>query len=179
MPHAILNCLYSPDTTLEVAVDILAARAVELVAQWRGPAGAVGSRSNARALPDSHGHGYRRSAHGADQGRRARRSGPRRRSGRLPRDSSRCRAAGHGRRRGVSMAGAGNGARPQSEKGEENLLHALELGLAKVMSKMGISVVDSYRGAHLFDAIGLVAAVVDKCFPGVPAPIGGFGFDAD
>src|SRR5206468_9564907 len=63
------------------------------------------------------------------------------------------------------------------EHGEENLLHALELGLAKVMSKMGISVVDSYRGAHLFDAIGISQAVVDKCFPGVPAPIGGHGFE--
>ena len=65
------------------------------------------------------------------------------------------------------------------EHGEENLLHALELGLAKVMSKMGISVVDSYRGAHLFDAIGISQHVVDKCFAGVPAPIGGIGFDRD
>ncbi len=65
----------------------------------------------------------------------------------------------------------------QAEQGEENLLHALELGLSKVMSKMGISVVDSYRGAHLFDAIGLSQAVVDKCFVGVPAPIGGLGFE--
>ena len=63
------------------------------------------------------------------------------------------------------------------EKGEENLLHALELGLAKVMSKMGISVLDSYCAAHLFDAIGINSAVVDKCFAGVPAPIGGFGFN--
>ncbi|MGA9584703.1 MAG: glutamate synthase-related protein, partial [Terracidiphilus sp.] len=63
-----------------------------------------------------------------------------------------------------------------SEHGEENLLHALELGLAKVMSKMGISVVDSYRGAHLFDAVGISQHVVDKCFAGVPAPIGGIGF---
>src|ERR1019366_6084310 len=62
------------------------------------------------------------------------------------------------------------------EKGEQNLLQALEIGLAKVMSKMGISVVDSYRGAHLFDAIGISDAVVDKCFAGMPAPIGGFGF---
>src|SRR5262249_10967 len=62
------------------------------------------------------------------------------------------------------------------EHGEENLLHALELGLAKIMSKMGISVVDSYRGAHLFDAIGISQHVVDKCFAGVPAPIGGVGF---
>ena len=63
------------------------------------------------------------------------------------------------------------------DQGEEKLLHALELGLAKVMSKMGISVVDSYRGAHLFDALGLSHAIVDKCFAGTPAPIGGLGFD--
>ncbi len=46
------------------------------------------------------------------------------------------------------------------EKGEENLLRALELGLAKVMSKMGISVLDSYCAAHLFDAIGINS---DRC----------------
>jgi glutamate synthase domain-containing protein 2 len=62
------------------------------------------------------------------------------------------------------------------EHGEENLLQALELGLAKVMSKMGISVVDGYRGAHLFDAIGISQHVVDKCFAGIPSPIGGIGF---
>jgi glutamate synthase domain-containing protein 2/glutamate synthase domain-containing protein 1/glutamate synthase domain-containing protein 3 len=62
------------------------------------------------------------------------------------------------------------------DKGEENTLHALELGLAKVMSKMGISVVDSYRGAHLFDAIGLADDVIDKCFFGTPSPLSGIGF---
>jgi glutamate synthase (NADPH/NADH) large chain len=62
------------------------------------------------------------------------------------------------------------------EKGEINTLHALELGLAKVMSKMGISVVDSYRGAHLFDAIGLADEVIDKCFVGTPSPLSGIGF---
>ncbi len=41
---------------------------------------------------------------------------------------------------------------------------------------MGISVLDSYNAAHLFDAIGITQAVVDKCFAGVPTPIGGFGF---
>ncbi len=77
----------------------------------------------------------------------------------------------------MPVAGAGDGARVSiAEKGEENLLHALELGLAKVMSKMGISVLDSYSAAHLFDAIGISQTVVDKCFTGVPAPIGGFGF---
>ena len=62
------------------------------------------------------------------------------------------------------------------EKGEANLLHAFDLGLAKIMSKMGISVVDSYRGAHLFDCIGLSPEVVDRCFFGTPAPLGGIGF---
>jgi glutamate synthase domain-containing protein 2/glutamate synthase domain-containing protein 1/glutamate synthase domain-containing protein 3 len=62
------------------------------------------------------------------------------------------------------------------EKGEANLLHAFDLGLAKIMSKMGISVVDSYRGAHLFDSIGLGPEVIDRCFYGTPAPLGGIGF---
>ena len=62
------------------------------------------------------------------------------------------------------------------EKGEANVLKALELGLAKVMSKMGISVVDSYRGAHLFDAIGLSDEVIARCFVGTPSPLSGVGF---
>ena len=44
------------------------------------------------------------------------------------------------------------------------------------MSKMGVSVVDSYRGAYPFDALGLSQAVVDRCFPKTPAPLGGIGF---
>lgn len=64
----------------------------------------------------------------------------------------------------------------ETEAGEEKMLRALDTGLAKVMSKMGISVIDSYRGAHLFDSLGLHASVVDRCFPGTPAPISGVGF---
>ena len=60
--------------------------------------------------------------------------------------------------------------------GEKMMLKALDGGLAKVMSKMGISVVDSYRGAHLFDLLGLHASVVDRCFPNTPAPLSGIGF---
>ncbi len=60
--------------------------------------------------------------------------------------------------------------------GEAFTLKALEAGLAKVMSKMGISVVDSYRSAHLFDILGLHAGVVEKCFTGTPAPLSGVGF---
>jgi glutamate synthase (ferredoxin) len=60
---------------------------------------------------------------------------------------------------------------------EKKMLKALDAGLAKVMSKMGISVVDSYRGAHLFDILGLHASVVDRCFVDTPAPLSGIGFE--
>ena len=56
------------------------------------------------------------------------------------------------------------------------MLHAFDLGLAKIMSKMGISVLDSYRGAHLFDMLGLDHEVVELCFEGTPSPISGIGF---
>ncbi len=59
---------------------------------------------------------------------------------------------------------------------EQRMLKAFDAGLAKIMSKMGISVVDSYRGAHLFDSLGLHGSVIDRCFPGTPAPLSGIGF---
>ncbi len=60
---------------------------------------------------------------------------------------------------------------------EQKMLKSLDAGLAKVMSKMGISVVDSYRGAHLFDILGLHQSVVDRCFVDTPAPLSGIGFE--
>ncbi len=65
---------------------------------------------------------------------------------------------------------------PEGVDGEYMTLKALDAGLAKVMSKMGISVVDSYRGAHLFDILGLHASVVERCFRDTPAPLSGIGF---
>ncbi len=59
---------------------------------------------------------------------------------------------------------------------ECKMLKSLDAGLAKVMSKMGISVVDSYRGAHLFDILGLHSSVVARCFVDTPAPLSGIGF---
>src|SRR5437763_10933835 len=52
----------------------------------------------------------------------------------------------------------------------------MEDGVLKVMSKMGISTVDSYRGAQIFEAIGLGPEVVDVCFTGTPSVIGGIGW---
>jgi glutamate synthase (NADPH/NADH) large chain len=60
--------------------------------------------------------------------------------------------------------------------GETAMLKAISSGLAKVMSKMGISVLDSYRAAQLFDILGLDAEVVEACFTGSTSPIGGWGF---
>ena len=57
-----------------------------------------------------------------------------------------------------------------------NYRKALEAGLLKIMSKMGISVVNSYRGAQIFEAIGLASPLVADCFHGTPSQIEGIGF---
>jgi glutamate synthase (NADPH/NADH) large chain len=54
-------------------------------------------------------------------------------------------------------------------------LHAIEDGLLKVMSKMGISTVQSYRGAQIFEAVGLDRDLIDRHFTGTPSRIGGIG----
>jgi glutamate synthase (ferredoxin) len=59
---------------------------------------------------------------------------------------------------------------------QARLQAAMEDGVLKVMSKMGISTVDSYRGAQIFEAIGLGPEVVDVCFTGTPSVIGGIGW---
>lgn len=40
----------------------------------------------------------------------------------------------------------------------------MERGIAKVMAKMGISTLQSYKGAQIFEAVGLSDQVIDKCF---------------
>src|SRR5205814_9221511 len=61
---------------------------------------------------------------------------------------------------------------------QNQLQAAMEGGVLKVMSKMGISTVDSYRGAQIFEVIGLAPEVVDTCFTGTPSIVGGIGWDA-
>jgi len=55
--------------------------------------------------------------------------------------------------------------------------NAVEEGVLKILSKMGISTTDSYRGAQIFDAVGLGYEVVDLCFTGCASPLGGIGFE--
>jgi glutamate synthase (NADPH/NADH) large chain len=64
-----------------------------------------------------------------------------------------------------------------AEKAVRNLIKALGKGVLKVMSKMGISTVASYRGAQVFEAIGLSQALVDSYFTGTISQLGGIGLD--
>ena len=59
----------------------------------------------------------------------------------------------------------------------ENYIHALNKGILKVMSKMGISTLQSYCGAQIFEAVGLDKAFVDKYFTWTASRIGGVGID--
>ena len=59
----------------------------------------------------------------------------------------------------------------------EHYIKAVGKGLLKTMSKMGISTLASYRGAQIFEAIGLAHEVVDRCFTWTPSRIEGVGFD--
>jgi len=56
-----------------------------------------------------------------------------------------------------------------------NFVQAVNEGLLKVMSKMGISTVQSYRGAQIFEAVGLDKALVERHFAGTPSRLGGVG----
>ena len=57
-----------------------------------------------------------------------------------------------------------------------NYVQAVDKGLKKIMSKMGISTLRSYRSAQIFEAVGLSKEVVDLYFPGTPSRVGGLGF---
>ena len=55
---------------------------------------------------------------------------------------------------------------------------AVDDGLLKIMAKMGIAVISSYRGGYNFEAVGLSRALVNDFFPGMPAKISGEGFES-
>ena len=58
----------------------------------------------------------------------------------------------------------------------ENYIDALEKGMRKVFGKMGISTLESYKGAQIFEAVGLNAEIVDRCFAGTASRIQGADF---
>jgi len=181
LPLAVLDCVFSPSSTLVASLEELCAKAIDLV---RGGAAVLlltdrptpgGANADQNiAIPMALALG---AVHHA-----LIRAGVRTFAG-LAVEAGDCRDLHHA----AVLLGMGAGAvcpwlaletarSLNPENGEANLLHALDLGLAKIMSKMGISVVDSYRGAHLFDSLGLGPDVIDRCFFGTPAPLGGIGF---
>jgi glutamate synthase (ferredoxin) len=63
------------------------------------------------------------------------------------------------------------------EEAQKQYIKAAVKGVVKVMAKMGISTVQSYRGAQIFEAIGISEAVVDKYFCRTASRIGGIGIE--
>jgi glutamate synthase domain-containing protein 2/glutamate synthase domain-containing protein 1/glutamate synthase domain-containing protein 3 len=181
MPLAVLDCVFAHSCNLKRAIDDLCARAIELV---RGGAAILllsdramaqpGTRNELLPIPMALATG---AVHHALVN-----AGVRTSAG-LAVEAGDCRDLHHA----AVLFGYGAGAvcpwlaletarNLDPEKGEANMLHAFDLGLAKIMSKMGISVLDSYRSAHLFDILGLDQEVVEQCFAGTPSPISGIGF---
>jgi len=68
-----------------------------------------------------------------------------------------------------------NGTKP--DYAEKNFIKAIEKGVLKVMSKMGISTVQSYRGAQIFEAVGLSQDLIDQYFTWTSSRIQGIGLD--
>ncbi len=59
----------------------------------------------------------------------------------------------------------------------QKVIGALEKGLLKILSKMGISTIASYRGSRLFEILGFDQAIMDKCFPQKRSAISGVSFN--
>ncbi len=59
----------------------------------------------------------------------------------------------------------------------ENYIEAMKKGLLKIMSKMGVSTIRSYKGAQIFEALGLSGDFINRYFPGTPTRIEGVGLD--
>ncbi|MGH3102403.1 MAG: glutamate synthase central domain-containing protein, partial [Thermoleophilia bacterium] len=63
------------------------------------------------------------------------------------------------------------------ETAETNVVKGIAKGLLKTISKMGISTVQSYNGAQIFEAVGLASELIDRCFTGTASRIEGVGID--
>ncbi|MCM3127727.1 glutamate synthase large subunit [Paenibacillus provencensis] len=63
------------------------------------------------------------------------------------------------------------------DKAVKNYIKAATKGVVKILSKMGISTIQSYRGAQIFEAVGLNSEFVDRYFTWTPSRIGGIGIE--
>jgi glutamate synthase (ferredoxin) len=180
LPMAELPCLFKPESTLADALDAISAQSVKLVREGAKILLLSDRRASAEWLPIP----MAMAIGAVNQALVA--AGLRTKAG-LVVEAGDCRDIHHAAvligygagavcpwlalETGMSLAPAGT----EPPVAEKKMLKALDAGLAKVMSKMGISVVGSYRGAHLFDILGLHADVVERCFADTPAPLSGIG----
>ena len=176
LPTAIIDCTFAPHDSLESEIDGLRIQAVRLARTGAGILLLSDRRASTDRLPVPMALATGAVHHALVK------AGLRTRVG-LAVEAGDCRDIHHA----AVLIGYGAGAvcpwlalhtaRHQAgEGGEEASLKALQAGLAKVMSKMGISVLDSYRAGQLFDVLGLNAVVIEKCFSGSSSPLGGWGF---
>lgn len=176
LPLATLQCTFAPDGTLEAAIEHLRRKAVELVRAGNHLLLLTDRSASPQSLPIPMAMATGAVHHALVE------AGLRTEAG-IAVEAGDCRDVHHV----AVLIGYGAGAvcpwlalhaarSLAGHAGEAAMLKAIESGLAKVMSKMGISVIDSYRAAQLFDILGLDTAVVDGCFTGSASPIGGWGF---
>jgi glutamate synthase domain-containing protein 2/glutamate synthase domain-containing protein 1/glutamate synthase domain-containing protein 3 len=78
----------------------------------------------------------------------------------------------------IARAGSSGAEVPlSSEEAAQSLIKALGKGLLKTISKMGISTIQSYCGAQIFEAVGLEKGLIDRHFTGTASRVGGVGLD--
>ena len=63
------------------------------------------------------------------------------------------------------------------KEAQENYINALKRGILKIIAKMGISTIQSYRGAQIFESLGIHDEVIERCFTGTVSRIGGITFE--
>jgi glutamate synthase domain-containing protein 2/glutamate synthase domain-containing protein 1/glutamate synthase domain-containing protein 3 len=78
---------------------------------------------------------------------------------------------------GSAMANGDAPAQLTPVEAANNTVKAIGKGLLKTISKMGISTIQSYRGAQIFEAVGLEPALIDRHFTGTASRIGGVGLE--
>jgi glutamate synthase (NADPH/NADH) large chain/glutamate synthase (ferredoxin) len=92
-------------------------------------------------------------------------------TGRIPRATGAVTASG------ASGTGSADDGHLNGIEAAENVLKAISKGLLKTISKMGISTIQSYTGAQIFEAVGLERELIDKHFTGTASRVGGVGLD--
>lgn len=75
------------------------------------------------------------------------------------------------------MMDAGKLKKATAAEAQENYRTAVENGLLKILSKMGISLLTSYSGAQIFEALGIGEDVINRCFKGTTSRIGGMSLE--